>query len=107
MSAKLLWKPTEERIKNTRIYSFMQKINAKHGTTLTDYAGLYQWSINNIPDFWASLWDEAGIIASLDLLRPIYRATASYGHFGRTEDTFTWERVDKVGDLKAAAARLG
>jgi S-adenosylmethionine synthetase len=48
-----------------------------------------------------------GIIESLDLLRPIYRATASYGHFGRTEDTFTWERLDKVGDLKAAAARLG
>ena len=43
----------------------------------------------------------AGIIKSLDLLRPIYRKTASYGHFGREEDDFTWEKLDRVGDIKA------
>ncbi|MHC4342214.1 MAG: methionine adenosyltransferase domain-containing protein, partial [Planctomycetota bacterium] len=37
-----------------------------------------------------------GIIESLDLLRPIYRKTAAYGHFGRSEPEFTWERTDKV-----------
>jgi S-adenosylmethionine synthetase len=42
------------------------------------------------------------IIDSLDLLRPIYAATASYGHFGRELPDFTWERLDKVGDLKSA-----
>jgi len=42
----------------------------------------------------------AGIIESLDLLRPIYRATAAYGHFGRTEDSFTWEKTDRVEDIK-------
>ena len=38
----------------------------------------------------------AGIIKTLDLRRPIYRPTASYGHFGRTDDGFTWERTDKA-----------
>jgi S-adenosylmethionine synthetase len=42
----------------------------------------------------------AGIIESLDLLRPIYRKTAVYGHFGRTEDTFTWEKLDRVEDIQ-------
>jgi S-adenosylmethionine synthetase len=42
----------------------------------------------------------AGIIESLDLLRPIYRKTAAYGHFGRTEDTFTWEKLDRVEDIQ-------
>ena len=43
------------------------------------------------------------IIEGLDLLRPIYQATASYGHFGREEKAFTWERTDKKGALQAAA----
>ncbi|MEE4313156.1 MAG: methionine adenosyltransferase [Desulfofustis sp.] len=43
------------------------------------------------------------IIQHLDLLRPIYKATAAYGHFGRRRDDFTWERIDKAADLKAAA----
>ncbi len=42
----------------------------------------------------------AGIIESLDLLRPIYRKTAAYGHFGRTEDSFTWEKTDRIDDIK-------
>jgi len=45
-----------------------------------------------------------GILVMLDLLRPIYRQTAAYGHFGRTEADFTWERTDKAGDLQADAA---
>ncbi len=44
-----------------------------------------------------------GLIAMLDLLKPIYQATASYGHFGRTEDTFSWEKTDKAELLKDAA----
>jgi S-adenosylmethionine synthetase len=42
------------------------------------------------------------IIADLDLLRPIYQKTAAYGHFGREEADFTWEKTDKVDDLKSA-----
>lgn len=41
-----------------------------------------------------------GIIKSLDLLRPIYRKTAAYGHFGREDSDFTWERRDRVDDIK-------
>jgi S-adenosylmethionine synthetase len=44
-----------------------------------------------------------GLIAMLDLMRPIYKPTAAYGHFGREEATFTWERTDKVELLKKAA----
>jgi len=44
-----------------------------------------------------------GLIATLDLLKPIYQTTAAYGHFGRTEDTFSWEKTDKVDALKDAA----
>ena len=44
-----------------------------------------------------------GIIESLDLRRPIYRQTAAFGHFGRTEPEFTWERTDKVDALRASA----
>jgi len=44
-----------------------------------------------------------GIIEDLDLLRPIYRPTAAYGHFGRDEDGFPWERTDKAAALREAA----
>ena len=43
------------------------------------------------------------IIEHLDLLRPIYKKTAAYGHFGRNEPEFTWERTDKVDELRRAA----
>jgi S-adenosylmethionine synthetase len=42
------------------------------------------------------------IIRSLDLLRPIYRKTACYGHFGREDPDFTWERTDRTGELRRA-----
>jgi S-adenosylmethionine synthetase len=45
----------------------------------------------------------AAIIRDLDLLRPIYQQTAAYGHFGRELPNFTWERTDRVADLKSAA----
>src|SRR5512143_3985863 len=49
-----------------------------------------------------------GIIQTLDLKRPIYRATAAYGHFGRApeEGMFTWEKTDRAADLKKAAGRV-
>lgn len=45
-----------------------------------------------------------GLIAQLDLLRPIYQKTAAYGHFGRTEDSFSWEKTDKVEALRNSAS---
>ncbi|MFA7001884.1 MAG: methionine adenosyltransferase domain-containing protein, partial [Candidatus Omnitrophota bacterium] len=41
-----------------------------------------------------------GIIKKLDLLKPVYQATAAYGHFGRNEEGFTWEKTDCVSALK-------
>ncbi len=45
----------------------------------------------------------AAILRDLDLMRPIYAKTAAYGHFGRADHDFTWERVDKADELRAAA----
>ncbi|RLB13503.1 MAG: acetoacetate--CoA ligase, partial [Deltaproteobacteria bacterium] len=59
--SKLLWTPSEERIKNSNIYRFIQFINQKYGTDFQEYRPLYQWSIDNIPDFWASMWEFADI----------------------------------------------
>ena len=42
-----------------------------------------------------------GIIKELDLLRPIYRKTAAYGHFGREDEDFTWEKTPRIGDIQA------
>jgi len=47
-----------------------------------------------------------GIIGRLNLRRPIYRRTAAYGHFGRDEEDFTWERTDYVELLQSEARRL-
>ena len=44
-----------------------------------------------------------GLIRMLDLLRPIYLPTAAYGHFGREQENFTWEKTDKAAALRAAA----
>jgi S-adenosylmethionine synthetase len=46
------------------------------------------------------------IIRDLDLTRPIYTKTAAYGHFGRDDRDFTWERTDKADALRAAAGLL-
>jgi S-adenosylmethionine synthetase len=46
------------------------------------------------------------IIRDLDLKRPIYAKTAAYGHFGRDDRDFTWERTDKAEALRAAAGLL-
>jgi len=45
-----------------------------------------------------------GIIDSLDLLRPIYRKTAAYGHFGREGENFTWEKLDRVDEIRSFLA---
>ncbi|MDY0148246.1 MAG: methionine adenosyltransferase domain-containing protein, partial [Halothiobacillus sp.] len=44
-----------------------------------------------------------GIVRMLDLIRPIYQKTAAYGHFGREDDDFTWEKTDKADALRADA----
>jgi S-adenosylmethionine synthetase len=62
---------------------------------------------NKIADAVMATFDlrPAAIIRDLELLRPIYSATASYGHFGRELPNFTWERTDRAAALKEAASR--
>ncbi|HLO17961.1 MAG TPA: AMP-binding protein, partial [Anaerolineales bacterium] len=59
-----LWIPSEERKQSANITRFIQEINQQYELKLTSYADLYQWSIDNIPDFWAAMWDFAEIKAS-------------------------------------------
>jgi acetoacetyl-CoA synthetase len=59
-----LWIPSEERKRDANITHFMHEINSRHDLDLQSYPELYQWSIENIPEFWAAMWDFAGIQAS-------------------------------------------
>ena len=59
-----LWIPSEERKRSANISRFIGRVNARHGLTLDSYAGLYQWSVEHIPDFWAEVWDFAEIRSS-------------------------------------------
>ncbi|MEW6201648.1 MAG: acetoacetate--CoA ligase [bacterium] len=59
-----IWKPSDGRIKSTNMFKFMQIVNKKHNKNFGDYESLYQWSIDNTPDFWEIMWDYAEIIHS-------------------------------------------
>ncbi|MHB8769851.1 MAG: acetoacetate--CoA ligase [Syntrophales bacterium] len=60
----LLWTPSEERIRSSNMHRFMEIVNERHGQSFSDYAGLYEWSVNNIADLWEDVWDFVGIKAS-------------------------------------------
>lgn len=62
--AKLLWEPSEERKTASNMHRFIDFINDRFGKNFMDYGPLYQWSIDNIPDFWASMWEFGEIKAS-------------------------------------------
>jgi len=62
--ANLLWEPTEENIKNANMTRFMEFVNQRHGKNFKDYEGLYNWSIENIPEFWGDMWEFGEIVHS-------------------------------------------
>ena len=62
--AKLLWRPSEEQIKNSNMYRFINVINEKYHQNFSEFESLYEWSIENIADFWETFWEFADIIAS-------------------------------------------
>jgi len=62
--AELLWKPSEEQIKKTNMFRFMNFINETDGQNFNEYAPLYKWSVEKIPEFWAAFWKFANIIHS-------------------------------------------
>ena len=59
-----LWTPPENWIKNANITRFIEYVNGKHGKKFKTYQDLFQWSTENIPDFWARMWEFADIKAS-------------------------------------------
>ena len=80
MSEKIpLWAPSKERKRNSNMARFIKLVNERFGKDFRDYDGLYQWSIENISDFWATMWDFAGIKASQKYERIIDDATKMPG----------------------------
>jgi acetoacetyl-CoA synthetase len=61
---KLLWKPSEERIEKANMTRFIEFVNKKYDLRISSYNQLYNWSVENIPDFWDAMWEFGGIIAS-------------------------------------------
>ena len=62
--SKMLWKPSEESVRQSNMYRFMQLVNARHRQTFAEYASLHRWSVDHLADFWAAMWDFAGVIHS-------------------------------------------
>ena len=62
--SKCLWQPSEERIKSTNMYRFMTRVNERYGTQFTQYPDLWEWSVNNLEDFWTITWEFIDIKAS-------------------------------------------
>jgi acetoacetyl-CoA synthetase len=69
--SKLLWQPSEAQIKASNMYRFMALINERYGTSFDSYDGLYQWSVDHIPEFWKEMWDFAAIKTSVPYDRVI------------------------------------
>jgi len=59
-----IWEPSEERKNQANITRFIGFVNGKHGLEINSYAQLHEWSIENIPDFWAAMWEFGEIKAS-------------------------------------------
>jgi len=59
-----LWSPSEDRVENANMTRFIRFINERYGKQFEAYRDLYRWSIENIPDFWAAMWEFADIRAS-------------------------------------------
>ncbi len=61
---RILWKPSEDRIKKTNMHRFMDHVNRRFNKDFTEYDPLYQWSVEDIPDFWDAMWEFGEIKAS-------------------------------------------
>jgi len=62
--AELLWEPSEEQIKKTNMFRFMNFINETYNQKFNEYAPFYKWSVENIPEFWTAFWKFADVIHS-------------------------------------------
>ena len=60
-----LWIPSEKRVQDANMTRFMSSVNEKYNKNFSDYFELYDWSVNNITDFWKMVWDFVDIKASV------------------------------------------
>ncbi|KAI4194214.1 MAG: hypothetical protein LQ350_007898 [Teloschistes chrysophthalmus] len=67
-ASRMLWQHSDP--KSTRMYTFQQLIQQKHGVHLTDYESLRQWSVKNLNAFWSEVWQFTGVVAS----QPFFKA---------------------------------
>ena len=68
---RMLWKPSEEQVKRSNMYRFMQIVNRRYEKSFSTYNELYQWSIEHIADFWKEVWEFVDIQASEPYVRII------------------------------------
>ncbi len=61
---KPIWMPSRERVREANLTHFIAFVNQKFGLDVKSYSGLYDWSIENVSDFWTAVWDYAGLICS-------------------------------------------
>ena len=66
-----LWQPSEPRIKNTNMYRFMTLVNDRFNKEFTEYTGLWEWSVENLEDFWSTAWEFLDIKASVPYTKAI------------------------------------
>ncbi len=71
MNLKLLWKPSSDLKDSSNIMKYIEFLNNKYKKNFKNYLDLYNWSIDNIPDFWESVWEFTGIIYSKKFERVI------------------------------------
>ncbi|MBU2550323.1 MAG: acetoacetate--CoA ligase [Proteobacteria bacterium] len=64
MTAEMLWGPSPEQIEKANLTRFIKYVNERYNKSLTRYDELWQWSVDDIPAFWAAIWDFLGIIHS-------------------------------------------
>ena len=61
---KPLWTPSEKRVEQANITRFIELVNQKYGLKIDSYKDLYNWSVENLPYFWATMWEFGEIKAS-------------------------------------------
>ncbi len=61
---KTLWRPNEAAVENSNMVRFMKEVNKRHNLSLSSYQDLWQWSVDNIPEFWGLFWEFAHVIYS-------------------------------------------
>jgi acetoacetyl-CoA synthetase len=69
--SKPLWEPSDERIKNANMTKFIAFVNERYHKSFAGYFDLYEWSVTDIADFWAAIWDFVGIKASKTYDKPV------------------------------------